>query len=229
MTENTDASPHIAVRTLSDQVHDILLRRLVARELEPGAFVREEELSRELDVSRTHVREALGRLASQGFLERLPHRGYRVPEHDPGRLGEAYPIIATLELLAGRLGFPHAGDADLAALRDINARLAAEVAKERPPYAVALNDAFHEHIARLSGNRRLAALLTELRAPLRRLELWFYSNRENGERSVREHAELIDALERGDHDHALAILEQNMALTQRVLAAQRSAAPEGPP
>ena len=206
-----------AARTLSDRVHDILLARLIAREFEPGGFVREEEISRELEVSRTPVREALARLASSGFVERLPHRGYRVPEHDPGRLGEAYPIISALELLAGQLGFARATAEDLAALRDLNRRLGEEVARERPPYAVALNDAFHERLAALAGNRRLAALLVELRAPLRRLELWFYSSRENGERSVREHTELIDALERGDLEGALSIVERNMALTRRVL------------
>ena len=160
----------------------------------------------------------MGRLASSGFLERLPHRGYRVPEHDPGALGETYAIIATLELLTGRLAFPNVTPAHIEALRALNRRLAEEVGRERPPYAVALNDAFHEYIARLAGNRRLAALLMELRAPLRRLELWFYSSRENGERSVREHDELLDALERGEQEHAIAILERNMALTQRVLS-----------
>jgi DNA-binding GntR family transcriptional regulator len=212
------ADARIASRTLSDQVHDVLLGRLIAREIGPGEFLREEEISRELDVSRTPVREAMARLASSGFLERLPHRGYRAPEHDPGALGETYPIIATLEVLTGRLAFPRMGPADFEALRGLNRRLAEEVAKERAPYAVALNDAFHEYIAGLAGNRRLAALLMELRAPLRRLELWFYSSRENGERSVREHSEMLDALQRGDLDGAMAILERNMALTQRVLS-----------
>ena len=56
-----------------------------------------------MGVSRTPIREALGRLASEGFLERLPHRGFRVPEESLGNLLELYPIVASLELLAGRL------------------------------------------------------------------------------------------------------------------------------
>ena len=205
-------------RTLSDQVHDVLLRRLIAREIEAGAFIREEEVSRELEVSRTPVREALARLASAGFLERLPHRGYRVPLYDQGTLGETYSIIAALEQLAGRLAFPRMTREDVAALRELNRRLADEVARGRVQYAVTLNELFHERIANLSGNKRLAGLLADLRTPLRRLELWFYSSRENGELSVREHGELLNALERSDTESALAILERNMALTREVLS-----------
>ena len=223
---DTPATPEPEQRlrnqTLADQVHDILLGRLVAGELERGAFLREEELSGELGVSRTPLREALARLASAGFLERLPHRGYRVPARDAGNLRESYPIIATLEVLAGRLAFPRVQPRDIAALRELNARLAEAVAEGRPAYAIAWNDAFHEYVARLAGNQRLTSLLTELRTPLRRLEMWFYSSRANGERSVREHDALIAALETGDLAGALEIFERNMALTQRVLEEERA-------
>lgn len=214
--------PAIRSRTLSDQVHDILLARLVGGELESGAFLREEELSRELEVSRTPVREALSRLAAAGFLERMPHRGYRVPPEDFTGLGEAYPIIATLELLAGRLAFPRASVDDVAALRALNRELAAAVRAGEAEQALERNDRFHDYIARLAGNTRLTAVLRDLRAPLRRLELWFYSSRENGERSVREHDAVIEALATGDHAAALDIFEHNMALTQTALEEERA-------
>lgn len=221
----TSQAPIIRSRTLSDQVQDYLVRRIVAGELEPGSFIREEEVSGALEVSRTPVREALSRLASAGFLERLPHRGYRVPPAAYAELLDTYPIIATLELLAGRLAFPRTTPGDTAALRRLNRALAAAVAGGREEEAIDANERFHAYIAELAGNRRLAGLLAELRAPLRRLERWYYSTAANGERSVAEHDALIAALETGDLSAALGIFEQNMALTRTVLEEEGERAP----
>ena len=86
----------------SEQVYRAVRARIMDGALAPGHFLREKDLE-SMGVSRTPIREALGRLASEGFLERLPHRGFRVPEESLGNLLELYPIVASLELLAGRL------------------------------------------------------------------------------------------------------------------------------
>lgn len=186
--------------------------------LEPGAFVREQELGVALGVSRTPVREALARLAADGVLERLPHRGYRVPPDSFARLLDVYPIISTLEVLAGRLAFARADAADLAALRALNEQLREAMGEGNVEAAIDLNERFHAYIAELGGNERLAALLDELRQPLRRLESWYYSDAERAERSAQEHDALLDALERGSAERALAIFEHNMELTTKALA-----------
>ena len=74
-----DTWPHISTTTLADQVYAVLRDRIVGGEIRPGEFIREQEVSQGLGVSRTPVREALGRLASEGFAERIPHRGFRIP------------------------------------------------------------------------------------------------------------------------------------------------------
>ena len=53
----------------------LLRDRMLAGKMASGEFVREPEISNALGVSRTPVREALGRLASEGFLERVARRG----------------------------------------------------------------------------------------------------------------------------------------------------------
>jgi len=207
----------IEARTLADRVYDAVLRRILAGELSAGAFVREQELSEALEVSRTPVREALNRLASAGFLERLPHRGYRVPTESFTALHELYPIISSLELLAGRLAFATVAAEDLRLLRELNGRMREAAAAGDVVEAIALNDRFHGHIAGLAGNERLVRLLEELRAPLLRLETWYYSGQERAERSASEHDALIEALETGEPERALVIFERNMSLTVTAL------------
>jgi DNA-binding GntR family transcriptional regulator len=191
--------------------------------LAPGTFVREKDLEA-MGVSRTPIREALGRLASEGFLERLPHRGFRVPEESLGNLLELYPIVASLELLAGGLALERFTEADVAELKAVNRRLAEARDRGDVGAMLAQNERFHRLISERGGNRRLALLLDDLRSQLTRLELWYYSGRDRTQRSIREHEEIIAAIERGDRSLALSLLEQNMSLTYRSLVDEEDAA-----
>jgi DNA-binding GntR family transcriptional regulator len=146
-----------------------------------------------------------------------------VPEESLASLLELYPIVASLELLAGRLALAHFTPGDVVRLRDTNRRLAE--ARDRGDVRAMLeqNTAFHRLITERGGNRRLALMLDDLRSQLTRLELWYYSGRERTQRSIQEHEEIIAAVERGDRTRALALLEQNMSLTYRSLLAEGDA------
>lgn len=204
--------------TLADQAYKAIRSRILGGDLRVGQFVREQEVSAALGVSRTPVREALGRLSSEGFLERIPHRGFRVPEDRWDSLLELYPIVSALELLAGRLALPKVRPSDVAELKTINDELAIESrgagdVRRR----IALNSQFHDLICQRSGSQRLCDLLADLRSQLGRLEVWYYSQPDATSQSVAEHAAIIAAIECGDHDRALKVLENNMALTWRRL------------
>lgn len=216
--------PLPAARTLAEQVYQAVRARIMAGALAPGTFLREKDLEA-MGVSRTPIREALGRLASEGFLERLPHRGFRVPEESLASLLELYPIVAALELLAGRLALERFTPDDVTRLRAINARLAEARDRGDVRAMLELNTEFHRLISERGGNRRLALLLDDLRSQLTRLELWYYSGRERTQRSIQEHEEIIAAIERGDRARALELLERNMSLTWRSLVAPGDAAP----
>ena len=208
--------PLSEARTLSEQVYRAVRARIIDGGLAPGAFVRETDLE-PMGVSRTPIREALSRLASEGFLERLPHRGFRVPAESLGNLLELYPIVASLELLAGRLALERFTPADVARLKAVNARLAEARDRGDVRAMLDLNTAFHRLISERGGNRRLASLLDDLRSQLTRLELWYYSQPERTQRSIREHEEIIAAIESGDRPRALSLLERNMSLTYESL------------
>ena len=216
--------PLPAARTLAEQVYQAVRARIMAGALAPGTFLREKDLEA-MGVSRTPIREALGRLASEGFLERLPHRGFRVPEESLASLLELYPIVAALELLAGRLALERFTPDDVTRLRAINARLAEARDRGDVRAMLELNTEFHRLVSERGGNHRLALLLDDLRSQLTRLELWYYSGRERTQRSIQEHEEIITAIERGDRASALELLERNMSLTWRSLVAPADAAP----
>lgn len=94
----------IEPRGLSEQVNDLLLEWIVNARLEPGQRLRESALAEELGVSRTPVREALKRLAADGFVTATARRGVYVSEIDRQRLEEILEVRYLLEMYAAERG-----------------------------------------------------------------------------------------------------------------------------
>lgn len=207
--------------TLTDQVYSILRDRVLAGKMPPGEFIREHEVSERLQVSRTPVREALGRLASEGFLERLPHRGFRVPEESVAGLVEFYPIICALEALAAEESFAALDAAGIAELRATNSKYREAFEAEDIAAGISLNHRFHHQLSAGSSNRRLRGMLDELRSKVESLEIWAFSHLSEWAESIDEHEELLAAIEKKDFELAIEVLRKNRLTTYRDYHANR--------
>src|SRR5690242_21356158 len=110
-------------KPLSQIAYDALRSMILSGELKPGERLRERELARRVRVSRTPLREALGRLERDGLAVSKPGLGYFATEFDPALLEELYEFRGTLEVQASR--FPPRGSAEggAGALRDTRRQL----------------------------------------------------------------------------------------------------------
>lgn len=201
--------PQIEATTLADRVYQIVRNRILHRELVPGSFIREQEVSEATGVSRTPVREALNRLASQDFLERVPHRGFRVPDRPWEALLEIYPIVSALEMLAATLSFRQLTAADLRRMEELNRQLEEASLAGDTKALVESNNSFHRIFSDRSGNDRLSELLDQLRAQVSLLDRLYFSVSENSERALAEHEEILEALVREDYAEAFELLRLN--------------------
>ena len=199
--------------TLTERVYDVLRARIIEGDWGSGNFLREKEISGKLGVSRTPVREALARLAADGFLERIPHRGFKIPHNSANDLLDLYPILAALEVLAAAEGFKEMGKERLDALRSINESYRAAYALQDPKEGVRLNNQFHNLLTVDCANPKLSQMIRSLQAEVFRLECWALVNIHCWDVSIREHEELLNAIESSDYNEALKILEKNRSMT----------------
>jgi DNA-binding GntR family transcriptional regulator len=207
--------PHLKPETLTDQVYEILRERVISGQIPPGEFVREQDVSERLGVSRTPVREALSRLASEGFLERIPHRGFRLPNETIEDLIEIYPIMTALEVLGTREAFYRLDAEAVDELREINAAYA-KAFEENDVYAgIDMNHKFHDKLSARSGNKRLCRMLEDLRSRVRSLEIWAFSDIDHWQKSIDEHEKILRAVENRQLDKVVSILEHNRLSTYR--------------
>jgi DNA-binding GntR family transcriptional regulator len=149
-------------QTLSRQVYQQLLRQIFSGELTPGSPLREAELSAQLGVSRTPVREALGRLSEYGVVESRPNHGCVVCRLGREQLIHLHEVREALEGMAIELACGKLTDADFAYLDEL-----AEAARDQSSlnYFSACDEfdvKLHGMIAERSGNPILAREIRKL-------------------------------------------------------------------
>ena len=155
------ADPPLAHRALYEQVADRLRQRILARELEPGAWIDELRLCAELGISRTPLREALKVLASEGLVTMKPRRGAYETEMSERDVCEAYQLLGLLESDATARVAARASDAELAELAALHEVL--ERALPDRDAFFAANERFHLRVLELEGNRWRQQMVTDLR------------------------------------------------------------------
>jgi DNA-binding GntR family transcriptional regulator len=196
-------------------------QRIITGELAAGVRLDEDALARELAEDPVIVRDALCFLRRDGFVRDADDGGFAVTELDEIELREAYPIAQLLEGLAVRTA-PAFPPELLAELRAHNGDMEREASD---PAAAATHDfRFHDALAAACGNEQLLATLRPLKRMLLRYELAYMRDPGNVDESVRRHAEIVDALERGDREQAAACVEAHFrdampALLERIALA----------
>jgi DNA-binding GntR family transcriptional regulator len=230
----------ISRSSLAQQVTDLLRQRIYDRVLEPGARLEEAALARDLEVSRTPVREALRLLAAQGLVEMEPRRGCTVAALTVKDQREIFPIMARLEGWVAHQVATTASNEDMARVEVLHAELERHAAAGDTDRYWEANYVFHVALQELAGNRWLQSILEELRRKLnlarhRSLKL---PGRLDG--SLAEHRALLKALRRRDGDRAEALMRAHLMsqlealleldrIHRRSTSPRRNRAPEAPP
>jgi DNA-binding GntR family transcriptional regulator len=199
----------IQPQLMRDEVYLALKRWIVDGTLTPGEKVRDLELADRLGVSRMPVREALNRLADEGFVEMSANRWTRVTPLDPEDAKQIYPIIWSLERLAISMAAPQLGAHEMAAMERCNARLRRALDAGDPVEASRADADFHQVFIDATGNPELGKILSSVKVKLRRLEVAYFGGSLVASRSIEEHEAVIDALRQGDVQRAADAVQQN--------------------
>lgn len=197
---------------LREQVHDALLELITTRALQPGQHLVESELAGHLGVSRQPVREALQRLATDGWVDLRPAQGAFVHEPTEEEADQLLTVRTLLEAEAARLAAVHAEPSGIAELEQLCDQGESAVHDDHVEAAVALNAAFHAKVTELAGN----AVLAELAGQVGRRVRWYYTPvaRKRGKQSWVEHRELIAAIADGDAARAGAVMHAHTEHTR---------------
>jgi DNA-binding GntR family transcriptional regulator len=212
-------------RALVDKLASDLQQRVLSGAIPSGARLRQNALAAEFGVSRTPIREALRKLQAAGFVDLQPHRGALVRGLSPREIRDAYEVRAELEALAAELAAARLRHDQLDRLYEAQAQFAeglAETVAAREAGADdgdrqslvwgRANDQFHQVIQDAAGNDVLVATLTHLHRSFPRdlSKLVLAESTPLLRANVREHEEIIAALERRDGAEARDLMRRHV-------------------
>ncbi|GAB3695238.1 GntR family transcriptional regulator [Saccharopolyspora tripterygii] len=204
--------------------HREIRRRIVTLQLPPGHPLSENELARELGVSRTPVREGLLLLVEEDLVRVFPKLGSFVARVDPQRIADAQFVREAVEVASLADAVERRTDEDVEALRDL-LRQQREVAEDVDRF-FELDEAFHQRLLAAAGHANSWRTVEQAKAHLdraRRLGLRTVSPISS---LIDQHAEIVDGLESRDLDAASSALRGHLRAVFEDVERIRAESPE---
>jgi DNA-binding GntR family transcriptional regulator len=156
-----DAVSHVH---LSQRAYVALRAMAMSYRFQPGQRLNEGELARELEISRTPLREAMHRLVSEGLLALVPGRGFFARPLEVKEVFDLYEARLGLEIAIVELACERATDEWLAAM-DLYLDDSVQVQESAPvEHLLQLDEGFHERLAEVTGNAELLRMLRNINA-----------------------------------------------------------------
>jgi DNA-binding GntR family transcriptional regulator len=186
----------------TDAVTNVLREAILDGTLPPSTWLREDELSKQLNVSRTPVREALRRLSDEQLTVREAHRGTVVAPMSIDDVLAVYMVRETLEGMAARMAARRRPAGVVEELADIQKQMEAAAKTEDTAALVRLNLEFHRVLRLASGNPYLDRFLLQVEHAVRRFGVSTFQHPGRTAKALEEHNAIIEAVAAGDAELA---------------------------
>lgn len=192
--------------TLSEQAYSALKKKLLT--LESGAYLSARQFASETSMSYTPVREAFLRLQSEGMLKQIPSVGFFMATMDVNEMIQSFQARECIEPFVLQKVFPRITDKHIAQMREYSQEQHKALTAEDIVQYMKFDIKLHEVLLDLYGNPHLKSLYHTVRE-----KHMFCSNRialsfQPG--ALEEHTKLIDAVESGDIDLSLQLLNSHI-------------------
>lgn len=202
--------------SVSERTYQDLRARIMDGRLAPGTVLSERRLAELIDISRTPLRAALGRLEGEGLVERLANRSVAIRRFSVEDLLEILVVRRALEAEAAAFA---AGRVEAPVLARLEAEAAGFARDAEPDFERFWDhdDRFHVAVGGASGHPMLAELIADLRGKARmchvsRMPRTF---RAQGE----EHLRVLAALRAGEPERARVTMQAHLDAVRRRLVA----------
>ena len=203
--------------TSSNQAYQSLRERILNLKLAPGRKIKEEQMAREMRISRTPVREALRRLEKEGLVECKPRRGSYVRQFSLEEIMEIYDLREILEKWIIHLVSDLLTPADIKELFRI-VKDTESIARKRDYLQFIDKDLeFHQFLSSKTNNQTLQHIteMLHLQTKVFRIYSMIFPSAEKIKRAVKDHQEIIEALRLHNVSLAERLMQEHIRTGKR--------------
>ena len=181
-------------RSLADHAYQLLVRKITRHDIPPGEALVEKALMAEFGIGRTPIREALQRIASEGLVCHMPHRGMYVCELSSLFVQSVFEFRSHIDGYLVRLAAERATDTEIDELATIRGSLAEATDEDNLDRYVSQDKRFFDVLSRAAKNEYVAETVSRIFNL--HLWIWFYmAKRAGGWHNLAEaHLDMAGAL-----------------------------------
>lgn len=195
--------------SMRDEAYTLIKNAIISGELAPETKVKDKELSEQLGISRTPVREAMLRLEDEELIVSKPNSYTMIAPINLTKVKEIYSIVIALEKLALQQASVQQDSELLEELIEINAQYTIAVENQDAAACLLYDSAFHRCLVQMANNKELEKAVQRLKDKILRVEAFYFHDGTPKRKSLEDHIAIITHLQRGDYEQAILCLEQN--------------------
>ena len=203
--------------TVQEAVADNIRQRILNGQLQPGQRLVQDELTAELGVSRTPIREALNLLAHEGLVIISDHRRTFVAEFSTSDLEETFTMRCALESHAAYLAAQRITPAELRQLEDYLSELGHAYQRNDLEKLVLTHYQFHSGINDAARSPRLSKLILQYLELSRIYQRIAFETGRNAADPLKDHLEILMTLERHEAEGAARLMRAHLERTSAML------------
>jgi DNA-binding GntR family transcriptional regulator len=219
--ENVPSAGRRGSADVETHIYRSVYEGVMNQRLPPGTRLPEAVLSKLFKVSRANVRKALQQLAHDHIVDLRPNQSAVVATPTPEETQAIFEARHALEAAIVRLAAQRVTPGDIAALRTQLAEEHAAMHRYDQPAWARLASGFHLKLAELARNPVLSGYLAELVSRCS-LIVALYEPPGNASCEHDEHGRIVDCLERGEGEGAVALMQAHLATLERNICLDRS-------
>lgn len=191
--------------SLVEEAYEKIKQKICDFELYPGQEISDFTLSKELSMSRTPIRQALGQLENDGLIyDGGQGRGYIVCEITAEEIRDIFAARECIETMSLKLAMERGiTEAAFACLEKINRQMEEMDQKGNIKRQFYFDQQFHNYLVFLSENKRLIRFYESLRIQLSRLRVLSYLERSYQKKAYNDHSRVLECIRNKDGDGAV--------------------------
>ena len=215
--EYAAANEFIPMREL---IYQYLRDAIICRKLPSGGHMVEDDLARNLNASRTPVREALRKLESEGLVKHHRRRGVEVRQLSSKEAADIYDICMVLEGYAARLVAEQASGDVFDKLQDLLDKMQAAIDEGNHELEMALHQSFHFTLYEHCKNKRIESLLKLFNEYIQLFRAYSLKAEGRMRYSLEEHRQLLRAIAMQDGNSAEAHARKHLSISKEAFLQQ---------
>ena len=197
-------------KSLGQHIFKHLKKAILKGDIPPGNRLIENKIAKDLDISRTPVREAFHKLEREGLIKQIPQGGYAVTGLTREDIEDLFGIRSVLESYAAGLAAKNHKHEDLVLLEEKNREFQRCLDQSQLGQLSKINNEFHDILYAMSARPLLIKMISQIQAQIYRFRNIILNDKKNAEISLKLHISLVKALQKRDAEKVEALLKKHI-------------------